>query len=322
MCGCPRTAGDGKMLGQVRGPDSSGVRHVSAQQAASTPWPSATSGGSCTRQTSRARAQRGLKRQPGGMAKAERHGALDRAQPVLARLQRRHRAQQAARVGMLRLGEQPAHRRMLDHLAGVHHHDIVHQVGDHAQVVGDQDDRGAELLLQAAQQVEDLRLDRDVERGGRFVGDQQLGIARQRHADHRALPHAAGQLVRIGAGARVPDRGCRPARSISIARCQAAARDVAAMQAHRLGDLLAHGEHRVQRGHRILVDHRDVAAAQRAQARGVHRHDVLAVEQDAAADDARRRARDQPHQRQRGHGLAAARIRRRCPGSCPLAARS
>ena len=53
-------------------------------------------------------------------------------------------------------------------------------------------------FLQLAHQVEDLRLDRDVQRGGRFVGDQQLGIARQRHGDHHALAHAAGQLVRIG----------------------------------------------------------------------------------------------------------------------------
>ena len=33
------------------------------------------------------------------------------------------------------------------------------------------------------------------------------------------------------------------------------------------------------------------------------RHDILAVEHDAPRHDARRRARDQPHQRQRGHRL-------------------
>jgi biotin synthase-related radical SAM superfamily protein len=30
---------------------------------------------------------------------------------------------------------------------------------------------------------------------------------------------------------------------------------------HRLGDLVAHSEHRVERGHRVLKDHRDVFAA-------------------------------------------------------------
>ena len=39
-------------------------------------------------------------------------------------------------------------------------------------------DGRAELVLELAQQVEDLRLDRHVERGGRLVGDQQLAAGR------------------------------------------------------------------------------------------------------------------------------------------------
>ena len=45
------------------------------------------------------------------------------------------------------------------------------------EVVGDEDDRQAELALQVAQQVEDLRLDRDVERGHRLVGDDSFGLS-------------------------------------------------------------------------------------------------------------------------------------------------
>ena len=67
-------------------------------------------------------------------------------------------------------------------------------------------------------QVEDLRLDRDVERGGRLVGDQQLRIAGERHGDHHALAHAARELVRILRRRAARASGCRPARSISIAR--------------------------------------------------------------------------------------------------------
>ena len=52
-------------------------------------------------------------------------------------------------------------------------------------------------LLQPAQQVEDLRLDRHVERGRRLVGDQQPRIAGDGHRDHHALVHAAGELMRI-----------------------------------------------------------------------------------------------------------------------------
>ncbi len=54
------------------------------------------------------------------------------------------------------------------------------------------------LLLQPAEQLEDLALDRHVERGGRLVGDQQLGLAGERHRDHHALLLAARQLVRMG----------------------------------------------------------------------------------------------------------------------------
>ena len=54
-------------------------------------------------------------------------------------------------------------------------------------------------LLQIADQRQDLRLRRDVERGRRFVGDQHPGIERQRHRDHGALALAARQFVRIGA---------------------------------------------------------------------------------------------------------------------------
>ena len=47
------------------------------------------------------------------------------------------------------------------------------------------------------QQRDDLRLHRDIERGRRFVGDDQLRIGGERQRDHHALAHAAGELVRI-----------------------------------------------------------------------------------------------------------------------------
>ena len=57
----------------------------------------------------------------------------------------RHRAEQPDRIGMLRLREQSGDRRLLDLAAGIHDHDAVGDLGDHAEVVGDQDDRGAEF---------------------------------------------------------------------------------------------------------------------------------------------------------------------------------
>jgi hypothetical protein len=46
-------------------------------------------------------------------------------------------------------------------------------------------------------QVQDLGLHRDVERGSRLVGDHHVGTVGERHRDHHPLPLAAGQLVRI-----------------------------------------------------------------------------------------------------------------------------
>src|SRR5882757_6994018 len=48
-------------------------------------------------------------------------------------------------------------------------------------------------------QLEDLRLRGDVERGGRLVRHQYRWPQCQRHRDHRALALAAGQSMRVGA---------------------------------------------------------------------------------------------------------------------------
>jgi hypothetical protein len=85
--------------------------------------------------------------------------------------QPRHRLEQPLGVRVVRCREQPLDRRLLDHLAGVHHDDAPRDLGDHPEVVGDHHDRGAEALLEVGEQLEDLRLDRDVERGRRLVGD-------------------------------------------------------------------------------------------------------------------------------------------------------
>ena len=85
----------------------------------------------------------------------------------------------------------------LDHLAGVHHADPVAHRADHAEVVGDQQDRRVGLDPQRAHEVEHLGLDRGVEPGGRLVEHEQPRVARQRHGDHDALLHAARQLVRV-----------------------------------------------------------------------------------------------------------------------------
>ena len=140
--------------------------------------------------------QRGAKRQCGG--RSIRLGTLPgmAVSSSCSCAEDRDRADEALRVRVPRLLEQAGHVGLLDDLAGVHDGHPVAHLGDHAEVVRDEDERRVRLALEDAHEVEDLGLDRDVEGGGRLVGDEQLGLAGQRHGDHDALRHAAGELVR------------------------------------------------------------------------------------------------------------------------------
>ena len=172
--------------------------------------------------------------------------------------------------------------------------------------MGDQDQPDAEFLLQLDDQRQDLRLDRDIERGGRLVRDQQRRPARQRHRDHGALAHAAGKLMRIFL--RPPLRFGNPdqAQHLDGLASRPPCAVIVAMQANRFGDLVADPHHRVERGHRLLENHRDAVAADRAHLGLVEAEQVGAFEHHGAADDPARRIGHQPHDRQRGHALAAA----------------
>ena len=81
--------------------------------------------------------------------------------------------------------------------AEVHDGDPVGDVVDDAEVVRDEDVRQVELVLQVVEQVDHLRLDRDVERGDRLVGDDQLRVQRERARDADPLPLSARELVRV-----------------------------------------------------------------------------------------------------------------------------
>ena len=61
-------------------------------------------------------------------------------------------------------------------------------------------------------ELEDLGLDRHVQRGGRLVGDQQPRRARQRDRDGDPLALPAGELVRVAPRRSTPGRAARPAR--------------------------------------------------------------------------------------------------------------
>ncbi len=72
------------------------------------------------------------------------------------------------------------------------------------------------------------------------------------------------------------------------------------------GYLAADRQHGIERGHRLLEDHPDVAAADQAHLGLGERQQVAAVEQDLSRHDPSRRIGYEAQDRKRAHGLARA----------------
>ena len=130
----------------------------------------------------------------GGRPERRRHGAGDAGQLLGAVGMA---GEQEARVGVLGIIEDRAHGSGLDGLAGVHDGHPVAELGDDAEVVRDEQHRQVALGGKVAQELEDLQLRRDVERGGGLVGQHDAGGAGERGGDQQALALAAGELVGI-----------------------------------------------------------------------------------------------------------------------------
>ena len=113
------------------------------------------------------------------------------------RAETRYRRQQRTRVGVLRKLENFPRGRLFHRFAPVHHQRAVSHFGHHAHIMGDEQHRHPLFFLQRFYQRKDLRLDGNIQRGGRFVGNQQSWITGQRDGDHHPLTHAAGKAQRI-----------------------------------------------------------------------------------------------------------------------------
>ncbi len=67
----------------------------------------------------------------------------------------------------------------------------------HAEVVRDKQICQLVFFLQILQQIDNLRLNGNIQRGNRLVADDKFGIQRKRAGNADALALAAGKLVRI-----------------------------------------------------------------------------------------------------------------------------
>ncbi len=198
------------------------------------------------------------------------------------RLNARLGREQRFGVGMLRISEDFLHRALLDDLALFHHAYAVGDLPDDAEIVRDEKHRHAEAALQFFQELQDLRLHGDIERGGRLVGDEQFRFVRKRKRDHDALALSARKLVRVGAETLrgIGNADFREQLDHALARGFAAH---AAMNFEHFHDLLTDGVQRIERRHRLLKHHRDVVAAHAAHFRFGKVQEVPALKQDFPA---------------------------------------
>jgi len=166
----------------------------------------------------------------------------------------------------------------LRHLAQVHDGHPVRDVLHDREVVRDEEVGEVELRLQPLQQVDDLRLDGDVQRRDRLVADDEGRVHRQRPRDADALPLAARELVRVAVG-EVGVHAHHPQQLLDALLALLAAREAVDVQG--LAHDVAHGLPGVQRGEGILKDHRHLAA-HTAHAAAGEPGQLLALELDRA----------------------------------------
>jgi hypothetical protein len=136
--------------------------------------------------------QAGLDREPDFEIVAAHHGR--RVQRGLHGMALGLGLQEALGVFMLRIVEDLRGRPMLDDQPLRHHVHPRRHLAHDAKIVGYQQQRHAQPGLYVLQQLQELSLDRHIDGGRRFVGDEKIGIVCERHGDHHALALPARQL--------------------------------------------------------------------------------------------------------------------------------
>ncbi len=193
-------------------------------------------------------------------------------------------AEKAIGVRMAPAVEDLLHRAGLDDVAGIRHPDAITGLGNHAEIVSDEEDCKVFRLTQIGEQLQNLRLYGHVEGGCRLVGNQQIGPGRESHRNHYALLHPAAEVEGVGVvdclGIGKPDcveciDGLRPRLLLREAE----------VPANYAVYLVPDREHGVERREGILKHHRDPAAAHRVHPLLAQLEEIISVIPNATACD-------------------------------------
>ena len=229
----------------------------------------------------------------------------DRIQYRIVAIDPRQAGDQPDGVRMARLSECGLDTGTLHHSPAIHHGNPVRGFRDQTEVVRDQHHRRAGAGADAGQHIQHLGLDGHVQRRGWLVGNQHIRIVRHGDCDHGALAHAAGKFIRVPLKLAIRIGNSNKAQQFESAVANLRLRHRRVVQTNRLGNLHANSQHRIERRHRVLKDHRHRLAADLA-----HLLERETGEAAAAKDHfARRhshRMRQQTHHGEHGQALARA----------------
>ena len=89
----------------------------------------------------------------------------------------RDRFQQPLSIGVQRLPEELAGTGLFNNIGSIHDRNILADLADDKEVMGNIDQGHLESFHQFVEQIEKLRLNADVQGGGRLIGEQQGWVA-------------------------------------------------------------------------------------------------------------------------------------------------
>jgi hypothetical protein len=88
-------------------------------------------------------------------------------------IQARYRREQSERIRHLRVIENIVNAARFNYACPIHNGYFVCHISDYSQIVGNENDSGIEFTLQLGNQLDDLRLHRDIQRSCWFVSNKQ-----------------------------------------------------------------------------------------------------------------------------------------------------
>ena len=108
--------------------------------------------------------------------------------PAVGTVQSRSGCQESLGVGMPRRCQHFRSLTVFDNAAEVHDGNPFRQKADNAEVVGDEEIRQAEFVLEVFEKIEDLRLHRHIQGAGAFIADDNRRIDGETAGQADALP--------------------------------------------------------------------------------------------------------------------------------------